>query len=316
MWDWDKITADFKGFYEGSLPFETLDRASNESYQYRFAVFNKGKDAIQLAAPELTREMSSEELLDIYSLDEKYALEKPILYKLVKEQLKSSFNTDLKPHTRWDTDPDDDETSLVNMLQTSQSGPLNVANYPRVLTPQADGTIQDEIYGFLKVPANDGDLMSATFAVDNLPNKQFESTTIPMVNRAFYEDLMIYEAAGLITYTPTGRPQILEENLAGASPRMRDAITTLFAKEDLMESVKLNSLVTYKGNPDAVGYVSSNGILEVIDSTNPKNAREQVVLANIRSGLNKMGYEWNDLFNYSLENHFQGEAGGFDPNDY
>lgn len=308
VWNWDEITADYSDYFSGSLPFEDLDRDSNEAYQYRLQSFILGKDDIRTAAGALAP-VNDEVLLDMYSLDEKYKQSSPTVYKLIEEQLKSYWETDLKPHTKWVTDSDDDDDS-VQFLASSETTTLSTDELPKQLyTDPNNPDIQEGAnYPFMAIPAEVAEgkreMKTAAYATQSLPNPQMENIEIPLVNTKYYQQMKIYEAAGLIQYDPFGRP-VPNPAMSNVDPVMMEGVINLLQKSDLIKAKKLNSLIAYEGNPNVVGIATGDGTIEVINLSD-LGSREQVIMANINAGLDKMGYEWKDIYNHALGNYFNG----------
>jgi len=309
VWNWDEITADYSNYFSGSLPFEDLDRESNEAYQYRLQSFMMGKDDIRSAAGSLAP-MNDEVLLDMYSLDEKYKQSSPTVYNLIQEQLKSYWETDLKPHTKWTTDPDDDEDDAVAFLASAAPTALSEAELPKQLysDPNNPAIQEGQNYPFMAIPAEVAEgrreMKTAAYATQSLPNPQMENIEIPLVNSKYYQQMKIYEAAGLIQYDPFGRPRPNEE-VENVDPVMMEGVINLLQKSDLIKAQKLNSLVAYEGNPNVVGLATGDGTIEVINLSD-LGPRQQIIMANINVGLDKMGYEWKDIYNHALGNYFNG----------
>jgi hypothetical protein len=308
VWNWDEITADYSNYFSGSLPFEDLDRESNEAYQYRLQSFMLGKDDIRTAAGSLAP-MNDEVLLDMYSLDEKYKQSSPTVYNLIQEQLKSYWETDLKPHTKWTTDSDDDDGS-VQFLASSEPTTLSTDELPKQLysDPNNPAIQEGENYPFMAIPAEVAEgrreMKTAAYATQSLPNPQMENIEIPLVNTKYYQQMKIYEAAELIIYDPFGRP-VVNPNMEGLDTPMMEGVINLLQKSDLIKAQKLNSLIAYEGNPNVVGIATGDGTIEVINLSD-LGPRQQVVMANINAGLDKMGYEWKDIYNHALGNYFNG----------
>jgi hypothetical protein len=309
VWDWNEITADYSQHYSGAMPFEELDRDSNEAYQYRLQSFIMGKDDIRSAAGPLAP-VNDEILFDMYSLDEKYKQSSPTVYKLIEEQLKSYWETDLKPHTKWTTDPDDDDDDSVAFLASAAPTTLDSFELPKQLytDPNNPAIVEGANYPFMAIPAEVAEgrreMKTAAYATQSLPSKQMENIEIPMINRKYYQQMKIYEAAGLIQYDPFGRP-IINDAMEGVDPVMMEGVIALLQKSDLIKAQKLNSMVAYEGNPNVIGLATGGGDIEVINLSD-LGPREQIIMANINVGLDKMGYEWKDIYNHALGNYFNG----------
>ena len=309
VWDWNEITADYSQHYSGAMPFEELDRDSNEAYQYRLQSFIMGKDDIRSAAGPLAP-VNDEILFDMYSLDEKYKQSSPTVYKLIEEQLKSYWETDLKPHTKWTTDPDDDDDDSVAFLASAAPTTLDSFELPKQLytDPNNPAIVEGANYPFMAIPAEVAEgrreMKTAAYATQSLPSKQMENIEIPMINRKYYQQMKIYEAAGLIQYDPFGRP-IINDAMEGVDPVMMEGVIALLQKSDLIKAQKLNSMVAYEGNPNVIGLPTGGGDIEVINLSD-LGPREQIIMANINVGLDKMGYEWKDIYNHALGNYFNG----------
>lgn len=309
VWEWDRISTSYNNYFSGALPFEDLDRESNEAYQYRLQSFMLGKDDIRSAAGSLAP-VNDEVLLDMYSLDEKYKQSSPTVYRLIQEQLKSYWETDLQPHTKWDTDPDEDDNDAVAFLASAAPTSLGRAELPKQLytDPNTDTIVEGEDYPFMAIPVDVAEgkreMKTAAYATQSLPSKQMENIEIPLVNKKYYQQMKIYEAAGLIQYDPFGKP-IPNQEMANINPTMMEGVISLLQKSDLITAKKLNSLVAYEGNPNVLGIATGGGDIEIINLSD-LGSREQIIMANINVGLDKMGYEWKDIYNHALGNYFNG----------
>lgn len=309
-WDWERITNNFQRWHSGTLPFDDLDRESNEAYQFRYQVYKLGGQDIREAAGAMTPR-DEEALLDIYSLDPKYKETNPTVYNLVQEQLKSYWNTEAKPHTMYDTDTDV-EKGLAEFLGSSEMTSLSTAELPkRLFDPATDApeTPLDTV-DFLAVPEEvvDGtrEMKTASYATQALPSKMMENIDIPVINPEYYDQMKIYEAAQLLTFDPFGNP--MPNPAMMRDPRMAEAVIPLLEKEDLIQNRKLNSLVAYEGNPNVVGIYAGNS-LELINLSD-MSQRHAVIMGNVNTALSKIGYKWENIYNHALENHFNGATSG------